>query len=115
MIDALEMAVNFETEGDEYAAKIKEGIYITIDQFKKCFEKNGITPIETEGEFDPNFHNAVLQIDSEDVEKGKIVQVIQKGYLIACARRRWRRSRRQLRSEERRVGKECRSRWSPYH
>ena len=23
--------------------------------------------------------------------------------------------RRQLRSEERRVGKECRSRWSPYH
>ena len=82
VIDALEMAVNFETEGDEYAAKIKEGIYITIDQFKKCFEKNGITPIETEGEFDPNFHNAVLQIDSEDVEKGKIVQVIQKGYLI---------------------------------
>ena len=57
VIDALEMAVNFETEGDEYAAKIKEGIYITIDQFKKCFE-------------------------SEDVEKGKIVQVIQKGYLI---------------------------------
>ena len=72
VIDALEMAVNLETEG----------IYITIGQFKKCFEKNGITPIETEGEFDPNFHNAVLQIDSEDVEKGKIVQVIQKGYLI---------------------------------
>ncbi len=58
VIDALEMAVNFETEGDEYAAKIKEGIYITIDQFKKCFEKNGITAIEANEDFDPNFHNA---------------------------------------------------------
>ena len=82
VIDALEMAVNFETEGDEYAAKIKEGIYITIDQFKKCFEKNGITAIEANEDFDPNFHNAMLQVESEDVEKGKIVQVIQKGYLI---------------------------------
>ncbi len=81
VIDALEMAVNFETEGDEYAAKIKEGIYITIDQFKKCFEKNGITAIEANEDFDPNFHNAMLQVES-DVEKGKIVQVIQKGYLI---------------------------------
>ena len=27
----------------------------------------------------------------------------------------WRTTRRSLRSEERRVGKECRSRWSPYH
>ena len=82
VLDALEMAVNFETEGDEYAAKIKEGICISIDQFKKCFEKNGITAIEANEEFDPNFHNAMLQVESEDVEKGKIVQVIQKGYLI---------------------------------
>jgi grpE len=81
VLDALEMAVNFETEGDEYAAKIKEGINITIDQFKKCFEKNGISEAVV-GEFDPNFHNAVMQVQSDDVESGKIVQVIQKGYLI---------------------------------
>src|SRR3989441_12054609 len=36
---------------------------------------------------------------------------------LACARTRWQltESRRAMRSEERRVGKECRSRWSPYH
>ena len=44
--------------------------------------KNGITAIEANEDFDPNFHNAMLQVESEDVEKGKIVQVIQKGYLI---------------------------------
>lgn len=82
VIDALEMAVNFEAEGDEYAQKIKDGINITIDQFRKCFEKNGITAISTDGEFDPNFHNAMLKVQSEAHESGAIVQVIQKGYMI---------------------------------
>ena len=46
------------------------------------FARDGITAIEANEDFDPNFHNAMLQVESEDVEKGKIVQVIQKGYLI---------------------------------
>ncbi|MDO5045984.1 nucleotide exchange factor GrpE [Campylobacter sp.] len=82
VIDALEMAANFNPEGDEFAAKIKEGINITIDQFKKCFEKHGVTAISTEGEFDPNVHNAMMRVESQDHESGAIVQVIQKGYLI---------------------------------
>ena len=82
VIDALEIAVNFNPEGDEFAQKIKEGINITIDQFKKSFEKNGITKIDTECEFDPNVHNAMLQVESDEHQSGAIVQVIQKGYMI---------------------------------
>lgn len=82
VIDALEMASNFNPEGDEFAAKIKEGINITIDQFKKCFEKHGVTAISTDGEFDPNVHNAMMRVESDAHESGAIVQVIQKGYII---------------------------------
>ncbi|QCD52870.1 nucleotide exchange factor GrpE [Campylobacter sp. RM16192] len=82
VIDALEMAVNFDPEGDEFAQKIKDGINITIDQFRKSFEKNGITAISTDCEFNPNVHNAMLQVESDGHDSGAIVQVIQKGYMI---------------------------------
>jgi len=82
VIDALEMAANFDPEEDEFAKKIKEGVLITINQFKKCFEKHGVVEISTDTEFDPNVHNAVLRVDSEEKESGQIVQALQKGYLI---------------------------------
>ncbi|WP_107686932.1 nucleotide exchange factor GrpE [Campylobacter concisus] len=82
VIDALEMAANFDPEDDEFAKKIKEGVLITINQFKKCFEKHGVVEISTDTEFDPNVHNAVLRVDSEEKESGQIVQALQKGYLI---------------------------------
>lgn len=81
VIDALEIAVN-ASESDEGAGKIKEGIGLTIEQFKKCFEKHGISAIQSEGEFDPNVHEAVMQVESGDHEAGQIVQVFQKGYTI---------------------------------
>lgn len=82
VIDALEMGANFDPNGDEFAAKVKEGVLITIEQFKKCFEKHGVSEISTQIEFDPNVHNAVIRVDSADHKSGEIVQVMQKGYLI---------------------------------
>ena len=73
---------NFDPEDDEFAKKIKEGILITINQFKKCFEKHGVSEIATDAEFDPNVHNAVLRVDSEEKQSGQIVQALQKGYMI---------------------------------
>ncbi|WP_462191441.1 nucleotide exchange factor GrpE [Campylobacter concisus] len=82
VIDALEIAANFDPEDDEFAKKIKDGILITINQFKKCFEKHGVSEIATDAEFDPNVHNAVLRVDSEEKQSGQIVQALQKGYMI---------------------------------
>ncbi len=43
----------------------------------------GVTPIEAVGkEFDPNFHNAVMQVDSEEYESGVVAQELQKGYMF---------------------------------
>lgn len=84
VIDALENALNMsETNSEnEELDKVKEGIELTISSFGKCFEKHGIKGISTDGEFDPNLHNALMQVECEDKEKGQIVQVVQKGYTI---------------------------------
>ncbi|AII14971.1 DnaK system nucleotide exchange factor GrpE [Campylobacter iguaniorum] len=81
VIDALEIASNLQSDDDEIAAKIKDGINLTIEQFKKCFEKYGIKEINTNGEFNPEVHNAINYVETPDVESGKIAMVYQKGYL----------------------------------
>ena len=62
--------------------KIKEGIQNTHEQLKKVLEKHGISEIECEGCFNPEVHQAIMQVESEAHENGAIVQVLQKGYTI---------------------------------
>ena len=84
-IDTLEMALAAEEAADlpaeELLKKLKDGVELTIKNFYAAFEKHNITIIESEGEFDPNFHNAIMQVDAEDKNTGEIVQVMQKGYM----------------------------------
>ena len=84
-IDTLEMALqsaNAELEAIELLEKLKQGIELTIKNFKTTFEKHNITEVETDGEFDPNVHNAVMQVDSPEHETGQIVSELQKGYML---------------------------------
>lgn len=86
IIDALDAASALKESDDikpeELFEKIKEGIDLTVDQFKKSFEKHGIELVDVSGEFDPNIHEAVMQVDSEEKNSGEILQVFQKGYKI---------------------------------
>lgn len=84
-IDTLEMALASEEAGkdleaSELLAKLKEGVELTIKNFYTAFEKHDIIVVQTHGEFDPNFHDAVMKVDSADHEDGQIVQELQKGY-----------------------------------
>ena len=84
-IDTLEMALasaNADIDASELLRKLKEGIELTIKNFNTTFEKHNITKVETDGEFDPNVHNAVMQVDSPDHETGQIVSELQKGYML---------------------------------
>ena len=69
-------------DSSEVLEKIKEGLELTYGQLTKVLEKNGIKAVEVEGEFNPDVHQAIMQVDSEDKEAGEIVQVLQKGYSI---------------------------------
>ena len=83
-IDAMQMAMlsaNGDVEAEILVEKLKEGFELTVKAFNKAFEKHDITEVEYE-EFNPDFHNAVMKVDSEDVESGQIVQVMQKGYVF---------------------------------
>ena len=83
VMDALQMALTSSenvTDPQEHLSKLKEGIELTIKQFKTSLEKHGVTMVSHDEPFDPNIHNAVQSVDSEDVESGEIVQTFQTGY-----------------------------------
>ncbi len=67
---------------NEVLEKIKEGVELTFNQLKKVLEKNHIKEIPSDGEFDPEVHQAIMQVESDEHENGQIVQVLQKGYKL---------------------------------
>ena len=63
--------------------KIIDGIEIVKHDLVSIFKKNGITPIEcVNKKFDPNFHQAMLEVEDNTKEQGTVVQEIQKGYMM---------------------------------
>lgn len=69
-------------DGSEVLEKMKEGVNLTHEQLKKVLEKNHIKAVDCEGQFDPEVHQAIMQVDSDAHETGDVVQVMQKGYTI---------------------------------
>ena len=64
--------------------KFLENIIIIEKDLIKIFEKNNIKKIDThKKKFDPNIHQAMTEIENNDVESGTILQEIQSGYMLA--------------------------------
>ena len=63
--------------------KIIDGIEVVKKDLVSIFKKNGIEAIDCiNKKFDPNFHQAMLEIDNNAKEPGTVVQEIQKGYMM---------------------------------
>ena len=61
----------------------KEGVALIQKQLQSVLEQSGLTLIEALGEdFDPNIHEAVMQTDAGEENRGKVVMEIQKGYML---------------------------------
>ncbi len=68
---------------EEKDGAFADGMNKIYKQLMKQMEDLGVTPIEAVGkEFDPNLHNAVMQVDSEEYESGVVAQELQKGYMF---------------------------------
>ena len=77
--DNLERALAAECTDEAFY----KGVEMTMNQLKSIFESIGVSEIPAVGEkFDPNFHNAVMQVESEDAESGTIVAEFQKGFKL---------------------------------
>lgn len=60
-----------------------DGVNLTFSELKKVFEKNNIKRIYPKGEkFDPAYHEAISQIESEAEESGTVIDVVQAGYML---------------------------------
>lgn len=67
---------------DKKEDPIAEGMEKIYKQIQKVFEEAGVKPIEAAGkEFDPNFHNAVMHVEDENLGENIIAAELQKGYM----------------------------------
>ena len=67
---------------DEADSPFTEGMRMIYKQMMTELENIGVKPIEALGtEFNPDFHNAVMQVESEEYESGYVAQELQKGYM----------------------------------
>ena len=79
VIDSFERSLEFECSDENF----KNGMSMIFGQMKEFLNKMNVTEIEALGaEFDPNFHNAIQQLDGTDYASNHVCQVFQKGYMI---------------------------------
>jgi molecular chaperone GrpE len=68
---------------DEGLLKLKQGVDLTLRQFKSLLEKQGVTKIETVGEpFDPRLHEVVFQEPTDQFPDGTVMEELQSGYML---------------------------------
>lgn len=80
VIDNFERGFATVDPAEEEDAFVK-GMSQVYRQMMDELDKIGVKPIEAVGkEFDPNFHNAVMQVESEEFESGVVAQELMKGY-----------------------------------
>lgn len=83
VVDNLELAIHSSRSDQSPHKALLEGLQITHSEILKIFEKFNVTPIVAKGKtFDPNFHEAVMQQETDDAEENTVIDEMQKGYLI---------------------------------
>ncbi len=84
--DILPSIDNFQRaleSADDKESGFYKGVELIYKDLTKKLEENGVEEIKALGEdFDPNYHNAIFMEDSEDYEEGKVIEVVQMGYMF---------------------------------
>ena len=88
LLDNIDRAINSfkndeKLKDNKDLDKIIDGIEIVKKDLISIFKKNGIEPIDCiNKKFDPNFHQAMLEIENDNKEAGTVLQEIQIGYIM---------------------------------
>ena len=84
--DNLERALSAINQEEDHPQSIKnliEGLKMVQKEFSSALEKNGISKINSMNEkFDPNLHQAMMEVERDDLDEGIVVQEIQIGYMM---------------------------------
>jgi molecular chaperone GrpE len=81
VVDDFERAISVigEDQGDDFV----QGVRLIYNNFLLALDRLGVNPVEAlDQPFDPVYHMAIAQIESDSAESGHVVEVVQKGYLL---------------------------------
>ena len=82
-LDRALSAINQEEDHPQSIKNLIEGLKMVQKEFSSALEKNGISKINSMNEkFDPNLHQAMMEVERDDLDEGIVVQEIQTGYMM---------------------------------
>jgi len=82
IVDNFDMALSAMEKAEDKAA-VMNGIELVQKEFHRILEENGVERIKTEGEvFDPNVHEAVLAVETDEHPEGMITEEVRAGYKL---------------------------------
>jgi molecular chaperone GrpE len=83
VVDNLELAMNSTNGHKSIDQGLLQGLDMTHKEILKVFEKFNVKPIEAKGQiFDPTYHEAVMQEETDEAGENTVINELQKGYLI---------------------------------
>jgi len=83
VVDNLELAMNSSNGNKAIDKDLLQGLEMTHKEILKVFEKFNVKPIDAKGQpFDPTFHEAVMQEETNDSPKNTVINELQRGYMI---------------------------------
>ena len=83
VIDNLDRAIESSSNDKQVNNSVVEGVNMTLKEILKVFDQFGIKPFESLGKtFDPGFHQAVMQEETENHLDNTVSKELQKGYMI---------------------------------
>ena len=83
VVDNLERALNSSNGNSSNDKCMADGVNMTLKEILKVFEKFNVKPIESIGQpFDPTFHQAMMQEETDDYPENTVITELQKGYMI---------------------------------
>lgn len=81
-LDDFERAIANNENVDDIVA-LKEGFGLIYNKFKSTLEAKGLKQMQAKGEaFDSDLHEAIANIPGDDSQKGKVIDDVEKGYLL---------------------------------
>ena len=81
-LDDMYRAVAASDKSEDIAA-LREGERLVLQKFEEALRQKNVTEIEAQDkEFDPDFHEAVARFAAGEDKKGKVIDVVQRGYML---------------------------------
>ena len=83
VLDSVARALEHRADGEEESDGFKQGVTMIMEQFPKVLERRGLSEIDALGQpFDPNYHEALMQMSSDEHAEGLVMGVVDRGYRL---------------------------------